>query len=149
MRHRRKILKPRTPNAPQAKILRSRDFLNPARSAAKIFSDFTGENYMLNKNHNIFEAQNAKKIKPRFRNAPQAKNFETPRKKNAPQAKIFETPCAKMRHRRNFLKSRTPNALQAKKGDPAIFKNPARSAAKIFCVFTGENDILNKNCNFL
>ena len=105
MRRRRKILKPRTPNAPQAKILRSRDFLNPARSAAKIFSDFTGENYMLNKNHNIFEAQNAKKIKPRFRNAPQAKNFETPFSKCA-AGENFWNPDFEMRRRRRFLKPR-------------------------------------------
>ena len=52
MRRRRKNLKPRFRNAPQAKI---------------------------------FET-------PETQNAPQAKNFETPRKKNAPQAKNFKTP---------------------------------------------------------
>ena len=65
MRRRRKILKPRFRNAPQAKI-----FETPILKCA------AGEN---------FET-------PETQNAPQAKNFETPRRKNAPQAKNFKTP---------------------------------------------------------
>ena len=68
MRRRRKILKPRFRNAPQAK-----NFETPILKCA------AGENF------ETAETQNA----------PQAKIFETPRRKNAPQAKNFKTPHPK------------------------------------------------------
>ena len=106
MRRRRKFLKPRTPNAPQAKNFETPRFFEIPREARRKFSVFLRAKMTFwTKIVTFYEAQNVGKIKPHFRNAPQAKNFETPFSKCA-AGENFWNPDFEMRRRRKFLKPR-------------------------------------------
>ena len=106
MRRRRKILKPRTPNAPQAKNFETPRFFEIPREARRKFSVFLRAKMTFwTKIVTFYEAQNVGKIKPQFRNAPQAKNFETPFSKCAAGEKFWNHDF-EMRRRRKILKPR-------------------------------------------
>ena len=106
MRRRRKNLKPRTPNAPQAKNFETPRFFKIPREARRKFSVFLRAKMTFwTKIVTFYETQNVGKIKPQFRNAPQAKNFETPFSKCAAGEKFWNHDF-EMRRRRKILKPR-------------------------------------------